>query len=73
MTRSRNSWIVMVWSILRQPCTWKEPPIASELITMHLWPPGVFYDSAKHNPGGLGFIHQFICVIDHRMRKGGAE
>jgi hypothetical protein len=73
MTRSRNSWIVTVWSILHQPCTWKEPPIASELITKHLWPPGVFCDCVKHNSGGLGFIHQFICVIDRRMRKGGAE
>jgi len=73
MTRSRISLIVTVWSILHQSSTWKEPPIVSKLITKHLWPPGVFHDSANLNSTGLVFIHQFICMVDRRMRKGGAE
>jgi len=73
MTRSRNSWIVTVWSILHQSSTWRLPSIIPRLIAKYLWPPGVFYDSAKHNSVGFVCIHQFIYVIDRMMRKGGAE
>ena len=73
MTRLQSSWIVTVWSILHQSSTWRLPSIIPELIAKYLWPPGVFYDSAKDNSVGFVCIHQFIYVIDRMMRKGGAE
>jgi hypothetical protein len=73
IARSHDPWFLAAGGNLRQTTTWKESPVVSRLLAKYLWPPRVFYDSVKNNSVGLVCTHYFICMIDCRMRKGGAK